>query len=199
MGFGVSRSMFEGKLKKAYKTCVKHTICDLGHALLTHHEAPRIHKPHKRHLEGSGEHLGASCWPSGSHLGVLLGSCGAPWKLEYAYKTSVKSTNYRFRVQSLKTNVLSAAQKHYKTSVKSTIRDLGRALLDPPRGAKNAQASRMSPGGLQGTSWGLMWATWEPSGGLVGTSRGIMGALCPCIQWFLKNNPITLSRLNHKP
>ena len=111
-----------------------------------------------------------------------MGLSGSPWEPEYAYKTSVKSTNYRFRVQSLKTNVLSAAQKQYKTNVKSTIRDLGRALLNPPRGAKNAQASRMSPGGLQGTSWGLMWATWEPSGGLVGASRGLMGALWPCIK-----------------
>ena len=93
-----------------------------------------------------------------------MGPSGAPCEPEYAYRTIVKSTNYRFRVQSLKTNVLSAAQKPYKTNVKSTIRDLGRALLDAPRGAKNAQASRMSPGGLQGTSWGLMWATWEPSG-----------------------------------
>ena len=111
-----------------------------------------------------------------------MGPSGAPWEPEYAYKTNVKSTNYRFRVQSLKTNVLSAAQKHYKTNVESTIRDLGRALLDPPRGAKNAQASRMPPGGLQGTSWGLMWATWEPSGGLVGASCGLMGAFWPCIK-----------------
>ena len=68
--------MFEVKLKKPYKTCVKHTILNLGHALLTHHEAPRIHKPHKCHLEGSWEHLGASCGPSGGHLGAILGSCG---------------------------------------------------------------------------------------------------------------------------
>ena len=53
--------MFEVNLKKGYKTCVKHTILNLGHALLTHHEAPRIHKPHECHLEGSWEHLGASC------------------------------------------------------------------------------------------------------------------------------------------
>ena len=61
MGFRMSRSMFEGKLNKAYKTIVKHTILDLGHALLTYHEAPRIHKPHEVHLEGSWEPLGASC------------------------------------------------------------------------------------------------------------------------------------------
>ena len=86
------RSMFEGKLKKAYKTSVKHTICDLGRALLTHHEAPRIHKPHEGHPEGSEDHLGASCGPSGSHLGVLLVLSGASWELGYAYKTNVKST-----------------------------------------------------------------------------------------------------------
>ena len=51
--------MFEGKLKKAYQTYVKHTICDLGHALLTHHEATRIHKPHECHLEGSWQHIRA--------------------------------------------------------------------------------------------------------------------------------------------
>ena len=62
--------MFEGKLKKDYKTSVKHTICDLGHALLTHHYAPRMYKTQKSHLEGSWMHLGASCLPPGSHLGV---------------------------------------------------------------------------------------------------------------------------------
>ena len=67
----MSRSVFDGKLKKAYKTRVKHTILDLGHALLTHHEATRIHKPHQCHPEGSREHLGASCGPSGNHLEVL--------------------------------------------------------------------------------------------------------------------------------
>ena len=72
--------MFEGKLKKAYKTCVKHTILDLVQDLLTHHEAPRIHKPHECHLEGSWEHLGASCGPSGSNLGILLGLSGASWE-----------------------------------------------------------------------------------------------------------------------
>ena len=66
--FRVSRLPFEGLLKKAYKTCVKHTILDLGHALLTHLEAPRIHKLHEGHPEGSWEHLGASCGPSGNHL-----------------------------------------------------------------------------------------------------------------------------------
>ena len=71
--------MFEAKLKKAYKTCVKHTIIDLGHALLTHHEAPRIHKPHECHLEGFWEHLGASCGPSGSHLGQSGGHLGVLW------------------------------------------------------------------------------------------------------------------------
>ena len=84
--------MFEGLLKKAYNTCVKHTILDLGHALLTHLEAPRIHKPHEGHPEGSWEHLGASCGPSGSHLGVLLVLSGASWELGYAYKTYVKPT-----------------------------------------------------------------------------------------------------------
>ena len=63
--------MFKGKLKKAYQTYVKHTILDLVQALLTHNEAPRIHKPHECHLEGSWERLGASCGPPGSHLVVL--------------------------------------------------------------------------------------------------------------------------------
>ena len=95
--------MFEAKLKQTYKTCVKHTILDLGHALLTHHEAPRIHKPHECHLEGSWDHLGASCGPSGSHLEAIwgpswghLGNLGAIWtscgKLKKAYKTCVKHT-----------------------------------------------------------------------------------------------------------
>ena len=64
--------MFEGKLKKAYKTYVKHNILDLVQALLTHLEAPRIHKPHDRHLEGSWECLGASCGLPGSHLGPCM-------------------------------------------------------------------------------------------------------------------------------
>ena len=167
--------MFEGKLKKAYKTCVKHTICDLGHALLTHHEAPRIHKPHKCHLEGSGKHLGASCWPSGSHLGVLLWSSGAPWKPEYAYKTNVKSSNYRFKVQSLKTNVLSAAQKHYKTSVKTPFVIWDVLCLthhEAPRMHKPHEchlegsrehfgASCGPPGSHLGVLWELAAASWE--------------------------------------
>ena len=77
MGFKVSRSMFEAKLKNAYKTLVKRIILDLGHALLTHHGAQRIHKPHECHLESSWEHLGASCGPSGSHLGPSDGLVGA--------------------------------------------------------------------------------------------------------------------------
>ena len=80
----MSRSVFEGKLKKTYKTSVKHTILDLGHALLTHLEAPRIHEPHEGHPEGSWEHLGASCGPSGSHLKVLLVLSRASWELGYA-------------------------------------------------------------------------------------------------------------------
>ena len=77
----MSRSVFEGKLKKAYKTCVKHTILDLGHALLTHHEATRIHKPHQCHPEGSREHLGASFGPSGNHLEVLWELLDTSWEL----------------------------------------------------------------------------------------------------------------------
>ena len=84
--------MFEGLLNKTYKTCVKQTILDLGHALLTHLEAPRIHKPHEGQPEGSEEHLGASGGPFGSNLGVLLVLSGTSWKLGYAYKTHVKST-----------------------------------------------------------------------------------------------------------
>ena len=48
---------------------------------LTHHEAPRMHKPHECHLEGSREHLGASCGPPGSHLGVLWELPAASWEL----------------------------------------------------------------------------------------------------------------------
>ena len=89
--------MFEGKLKKRYKTYVKHTICNLGHALLTYHEAPRVHKPHECHLDGSWKHLAASCSPSGSHLGISLGHSGASWEPEYDYKANVKSTQSRLR------------------------------------------------------------------------------------------------------
>ena len=88
----MSKLMFDGLLKKAYKTCVKHIILDLGHVPLTHPEAPRVHKLHEGHPEGSWEHLGASCGPSGSHLGVLLVLSKASWELGYAYKTNVKST-----------------------------------------------------------------------------------------------------------
>ena len=77
----MSRSVFEGKLTKPYKTCVKHTILDLGHALLTHHEATRIHKPHQCHPEGSREHLGASFGPSGNHLEVLWELLDTSWEL----------------------------------------------------------------------------------------------------------------------
>ena len=77
----MSKSVFEGKLKKAYKTNVKHTILDLGHALLTHHEATRIHKPHQCHPEGSREHLGASFGPSGNHLEVLWELLDTSWEL----------------------------------------------------------------------------------------------------------------------
>ena len=65
------------QFKNAYTTSVKHTNLDFVEALLTLHEAPRIYKPHECHLEGSWEHLGASCGPSGSHLGVLWELPGA--------------------------------------------------------------------------------------------------------------------------
>ena len=61
--------MFEGKLKQTAKTIVKHTILNVGHALLTHHEAPRTHKLHECDMEGSSEQLGVSCETSGCHLG----------------------------------------------------------------------------------------------------------------------------------
>ena len=89
------------KLKKAYKTVVKHTIIDFVQALLTHHEAPRIHKPHECHLEGSWEHLGASCGLPGAHLGVLWELPGASsepsgsrlgvlWELKRSSKKLIK-------------------------------------------------------------------------------------------------------------
>ena len=83
-----------GKLKKAYKTSVKHTILNLGYALLSHHDAPKIHKPHERHLEGSREHLGASCGPPWSHLGVLWELPAASWEL-YA----LASNDFRRTIQ----------------------------------------------------------------------------------------------------
>ena len=67
--------------KQAYETNVNHIIRDVKHALLTHHEAPRMHKPHECHLEGSREHFGASCGPPGSHLGVLWELAAASWEL----------------------------------------------------------------------------------------------------------------------
>ena len=84
--------MFEGRLKKAYKTCVKHTILNLGHALLTHHEAPRIHKPHECHLESSWEHLGVSCGPFGTHLEVLWELPAASWEHSGLSKTCLGRT-----------------------------------------------------------------------------------------------------------
>ena len=72
MVFKVSKLMFEGQLKKAYKTSVKHTIIDLGHALLIHHEALRIHKPNACHLECSWDHLGATCE---QEMGQLYHKC----------------------------------------------------------------------------------------------------------------------------
>ena len=77
MTFRVSRLLFEGLLKKAYKTMIKHNIIDLEQPLLTRHAAPRIHKHHGCYLEGSKERLKASCGPSGSHLGPSEGLVGA--------------------------------------------------------------------------------------------------------------------------
>ena len=96
--------MFEVKLKKPYKTCVKHTILNLGYALLNHREAPRTHKPHECHLEGPWGHLGASCGPSGGHLnpseghqGVLWGPSrgfmGDFWQFKSVYKNMCKTHN----------------------------------------------------------------------------------------------------------
>ena len=59
-----------GRSKNTYKICVKHSILNLGHALLPHYEAPIINKPHEYHLEGSWGHLGASSEPSGGNLGA---------------------------------------------------------------------------------------------------------------------------------
>ena len=95
-------------------------------------------------------------------------------------------------------------KKQYKTTIKITIRDLGRALLNPPRGAKNAQASRVSPGELPGTSRGLMWATWKPSAGLVGSApqpHGSLLALHKSIWEEQSNNTLNLHDLatSHHP
>ena len=49
----------------------KHIIRALAHDLLNHNEAPRMHKPHECHLEGSWEHLGASCGLSGALYGLV--------------------------------------------------------------------------------------------------------------------------------
>ena len=76
----MSRTKFEAKCVKTDKTSVKQPILDLGHALLTRHATPRMHKPHECHLEGSWGHLGASCGPYGSHLGVLWQLPGASWE-----------------------------------------------------------------------------------------------------------------------
>ena len=64
--------MLTSHFKEHCKTSVQLTIFDLGHALLTHRDAHRMHETHEPHLEGSWVHLGASCWPSWKHLG----SCG---------------------------------------------------------------------------------------------------------------------------
>ena len=80
MRFRLPRSMLTGQLKTQYKTSVKRTIRDLGHSLLTHHGAPRMHKPHECHLEGSWKHLGASSEPPASYLGLLWELPAASWK-----------------------------------------------------------------------------------------------------------------------
>ena len=89
MGFRVSTSMLTSHFKQHCKTSVKPTILDLRHAPLTHRDAPRMHKTYEPHLEGSWVHLGASCWPSWNHLGVMWAPPGAQWERKYAYKTNV--------------------------------------------------------------------------------------------------------------
>ena len=66
--------MFEGLLKKACKTYVKHTILDLGHALLTHPEAPRIHELHEGHPEGSWGASWGLMWAIWKSSGGLVGA-----------------------------------------------------------------------------------------------------------------------------
>jgi len=69
--------MSEGKLHKMCKTYARSTIRDLGHALQTHHDAPRMHKPHQCHLKAPGRTLGP-------HVGIwdpYGGLVGASWEL----------------------------------------------------------------------------------------------------------------------
>ena len=78
----MSRPVFEGKhKKKAYKACVKRTILNVEHALLTHSDTTGINNPHRCHPEGSRKHLGASCGPSGDHLEIVRELLDTSWEL----------------------------------------------------------------------------------------------------------------------
>ena len=78
---------------------------------------------------------------------------------------------------SVKVSVSREAKKGLQNQCETHNSRFGTCSANPPRGNKNTQASPMSPGGLQGSSLGLIWAIWEPSGSLVRASRHLMGAI----------------------
>ena len=55
-----------------------------------------MHELHECHLEGSGEHLGASCGPSGGNLNAIWRSCGgllgASWEPSNRSLTLIDAT-----------------------------------------------------------------------------------------------------------
>ena len=108
------------------------------------------------------------CWMSTS---VFQG------KLKKAYKTCAKLTFWGCEIWNVKISVWREAQQSLQNLCETHNSRFGTCSANPPRGNKNTQASPMSPGGLQGASWGFIWAIWEPSGSLVGASRHLMGAI----------------------
>ena len=55
----------------------------------------------------------------------------------------------------------------------------------------------MSPGGLLGPSWGLMWPIWEPSGGHLGAILGASGPSESLVGAFPGRHGSLLTILKH--
>ena len=74
-------------------------------------------------------------------------------------------------------------KKTYKTLGKTHNSQFGTCSANPPRGAKNTQASRASPGGLLGPSWGL-FAPSSPHGAVMSHFGAPRWHVCSILEPF---------------
>ena len=85
---------------------------------------------------------------------------------------------------------LGPSKTHYKTSVKTNDSRFDACSANPPLRTKNVQDSEVSLGGFLDASWGLVLATWDPSGG----PRGLETALAAVPLRILSSGHLTAQK-----